>query len=369
MRYGKLGQQKHPTQVHRHQSIPVVDAELLAVGDDEKTGVVDDDIDAAEVIDRRIDEAPNTLLIGNICLDEVCLSTDTMKFLCSWRRRVLLMEPPAFWLFLQVCDDHASTFAGQLQTDPPADAGTASGDDGDTTLQSHALGNLLMGQPTVGGQSTRARTGCQSILLLGLTTLLLGSGIHHADAASVSDRDVLSRIETSRTFKDSLFRHDGESPLRPEDVAGFEGLRYYPPDLSWRFVGQLHRYGRTRQIPLADTGGSTIAVERFGRFVFEHEEKQYWLEIYRSLQGGDLTVYYTDLTTGESTYSAGRYAPISRTEEGAYVLDFNGSYNPYCAYNTDYICPLPPAHNYLPFAVTAGELDVGPDLAHQPSGP
>ena len=75
-------------------------------------------------------------------------------------------------------------------------------------------------------------------------------------------------------------------------------------------------------------------------------------------------MYFTDATNGDLTYGAGRYASVNVSEEGSYVLDFNGSYNPYCAYNEDYICPLPPEHNRLPFAVTAGELDAGPDLAH-----
>jgi hypothetical protein len=111
-------------------------------------------------------------------------------------------------------------------------------------------------------------------------------------------------------------------------VADFQGLRYYRPDPAWRLPGEFHRYGRIRRLRLPDSSGATIVVERYGRFVFEHDGKPFWLEVYRSLQGGGLTVYFTDATNGDLTYGAGRYASVNVSEEGSYVLDFNGSYNP-----------------------------------------
>jgi uncharacterized protein len=174
----------------------------------------------------------------------------------------------------------------------------------------------------------------------------------------------LADIEASRTVKDSLFREGSDSPLRPEDIPAFAGLPYFPPDFTWRISGELHRYGRTRQVPLPDTGGTTIAVERFGRFLFQRDGKHFWLEVYRSLQGGSLTVYFTDETNGALTYGAGRYAAVSALDNGTYTIDFNGAYSPYCAYNEDYICPLPPTQNHLPFEVSAGETYTGPNVAH-----
>lgn len=225
-----------------------------------------------------------------------------------------------------------------------------------------------------GRQSTGAPRKCQRgaaapallrLVLLATVCLVLP----RPDGLAAAPANLTAAIEANRAFKDSLFRHDDSSPLRPDDVTGFQGLRYFAPDPAWYIEGQLHRYGRVRQIQLADTGGTTITVERFGRFLFQHDGKPFWLEVFRSLQAGDLTVYFTDESNGDSTYAAGRYAAVSRSADGVYVLDFNGSYNPYCAYNEDYICPLPPAQNHLPFAVTAGELNVGPDLAHGESGP
>lgn len=218
---------------------------------------------------------------------------------------------------------------------------------------------------TAGRQSTGPSFGCQSVRLAIACILLVSypGPIHSAVDSSHSD-DAVALIEASRALKDSLFRSGDDSPLRPEDIAGFSGLRYFPADPEWRITGEFQRYGRTRQVPLPDTGGSTIAVERYGRFVFQWNGKPFWLEVFRSLQGGSLSVYFTDETNGELTYGAGRYAVVSRSDSGSYLIDFNGAYNPYCAYNEDYICPLPPPQNHLPFKVSAGELVHGPNLAH-----
>ena len=200
-----------------------------------------------------------------------------------------------------------------------------------------------------GGELTPAPGGRQSgrgaaVLLV---LLLAGAG---AGAAS-GEQALTGEIEATRTLKDSLFRHGPESPLRPEDVAGFRGLRYFPVDPAWRIPGEFHRYGRVRRLPMPDSAGATTVVERLGRFLFEHGGRSWRLEVYGSGQDGDLTVFFTDATNGQQTYGAGRYAPLEVDEAGTWLLDFNRAYSPFCAYNPDYICPLPPEQNRLPFAV------------------
>ena len=110
--------------------------------------------------------------------------------------------------------------------------------------------------------------------------------------------------------------------------------------------------------------GSHILFERFGRLFFPFDGKVFWLEIHRNVEAGDLSIFFTDETNGNQTYSAGRYVPLTDLGDGTYLIDFNRSYNPYCAYNSSYVCPMPPAHNHLPFAVLAGERSYGPDVAH-----
>ena len=170
-----------------------------------------------------------------------------------------------------------------------------------------------------------------------------------------ADDSIHAQIEALRAAKDSLLKSE-DSPLLPAQRAHFEQLAYYPIDLSYRLRGELHIYGRQRIVEIPNTDGTTTELERFGRFVAAFGEKDFWLEVYRSPQTGEAEVFFKDLTNGHTTYGGGRYARLTREDDGMYVIDFNNAYNPYCAYNPAYICPLPPQQNHLDFAVEAGEI-------------
>ena len=170
-----------------------------------------------------------------------------------------------------------------------------------------------------------------------------------------ADDSIRAQIEALRAAKDSLLKSE-DSPLLPEHRIRFEQLDYYPIDLSYRLRGELHIYGRQRIVEIPNTDGTTTELERLGRFVAAFGENDFWLEVYRSPQTGETEVFFKDLTNGHTTYGGGRYARLTREDDGMYVIDFNNAYNPYCAYNPIYICPLPPRQNYLEFAIEAGEL-------------
>jgi uncharacterized protein (DUF1684 family) len=98
-------------------------------------------------------------------------------------------------------------------------------------------------------------------------------------------------------------------------------------------------------------------MERIGALAFVLQGQTLHLSAFREV--GETTdrlfVPFTDLTTGQQTYQAGRYLDIARSPTGIYVVDFNLAYNPYCYYNPTYDCPYPPKENRLPVAITAGE--------------
>ena len=172
---------------------------------------------------------------------------------------------------------------------------------------------------------------------------------------SSADDSIRAHIKALRAAKDSLLKSE-DSPLLPAQRARFAQLAYYPIDLRYRLRGELHIYGRQRIVEIPNTDGTTTELERFGRFVAAFGEKDFWLEVYRSPQTGETEIFFKDLTNGHTTYGGGRYARLTREDDGMYVIDFNNAYNPYCAYNPTYICPLPPRQNHLDFAVEAGEL-------------
>ena len=191
--------------------------------------------------------------------------------------------------------------------------------------------------------------GCKNPLYAIACCLCLSFGFASADDS------IRVQIEALRAAKDSLLKSE-DSPLLPAQRARFEQLAYYPIDLRYRLRGELHIYGRQRIVEIPNTDSTITELERFGRFVSAFGEKDFWLEVYRSPQTGEAEVFFKDLTNGHTTYGGGRYARLTREDDGMYVIDFNNAYNPYCAYNPAYICPLPPRQNHLDFAVEAGEL-------------
>jgi len=73
-------------------------------------------------------------------------------------------------------------------------------------------------------------------------------------------------------------------------------------------------------------------------------------------QGDGLFIPFRDSTSGSETYGAGRYVEAEPLGDGRFELDFNRAYNPYCAYNDAWRCPLPPRENWLTVPIRAGEL-------------
>ena len=205
-------------------------------------------------------------------------------------------------------------------------------------------------------------------MLLWSGAMVLGLAIPWAEAAQgvTSGGDSLAlQYERTRALKDSLLRADPNSPLPPPVRAGFAGLSYFPPDPQYRLLGALSVYGRRQRISVPTTNnGPALPMEKYGRLQAQLQGKAFWLEVYRSLENGELEVFFRDPTNGTQTYGGGRYVPVVELGNGHYLIDFNMCYSPYCAYNPTYVCPLPPPQNHLSIPILAGEKAFGPDLAH-----
>ena len=171
------------------------------------------------------------------------------------------------------------------------------------------------------------------------------------------------RVERDRQAKDLAFKEDPETPILAEDLDSFEDLEYWPPTPSLRFVGSIHFYDRAERFEVVTTAGKRRPCERLGWLSFVYDRQVCVLQIYRLLDSdptdetGSLFVPFTDTTTGNETYPAGRYVNLERTADDRYVLDFNRAYNPYCAYGAPerFACPVTPAANRLPVRIESGE--------------
>lgn len=101
------------------------------------------------------------------------------------------------------------------------------------------------------------------------------------------------------------------------------------------------------------TTGEVQTYERFCRFKFQVEGQEVWLTIYHNENGYFLP--FADALAGKETYGAGRYLEPKELPEGRFAVDFNLAYNPYCAYNDRWSCPITPPENRLKVAIRAGE--------------
>lgn len=174
-----------------------------------------------------------------------------------------------------------------------------------------------------------------------------------APAFEMQMREVMDIADVRRT-KDEYFRRAHDSPLTVEQRAHFAGLRYFPEDAAYRFTVTLDSgsAGGTDEVEMSD--GSTNRMRRAGAVRFEIAGERAELAAYE--QGEELFIPFRDGTSGKETYGAGRYVEAEPLGDGRFALDFNRAYNPYCAYNEHWRCPLPPRENWLAVPIRAGEL-------------
>jgi uncharacterized protein len=145
------------------------------------------------------------------------------------------------------------------------------------------------------------------------------------------------------------------SPVPEKARATFEGPEFFPYAPEWRLIGDLQRLPVQRFDRMAATHGKTQDYLEYGKVPVAANGDTVTLMVYRPLDHPEqYFVPFRDSTTGDETYGGGRYAHLDSLDVHRWVLDFNQSYNPYCAYDSVWICPLSPPANTLPFRVRAG---------------
>lgn len=162
-------------------------------------------------------------------------------------------------------------------------------------------------------------------------------------------------------FRANLYSNHPQSPI-PEEQRHILSLDYFEYEPDARVVAMPVPADPVRY-EIGTSSGGTYTFTRFGGASFEIFGQRcslelYWLEGY----GGGLFVPFRDLTSGNETYGAGRYlldtvkgADLGMEGEGL-VFDFNFAYQPSCAYDPRWVCPLAPEPNHLRLKVRAGEL-------------
>ena len=170
------------------------------------------------------------------------------------------------------------------------------------------------------------------------------------------DRETWLRALTRfRAEKDDFFATSSDSPLRGSE--GVHPLRYFDPDPSFRFEAKLQRYSGPEAVMVATSKGTRQLFNRVGHFDLDLVTVPFRIRAYQSAERDDPSLFlpFRDGTSGNESYGAARYLDLEVEHDDEYAVDFNYAYNPYCAYSENYVCPLPPAENWLKVPIRAGE--------------
>ena len=163
----------------------------------------------------------------------------------------------------------------------------------------------------------------------------------------------MTELEEFRKEKDGFFKTHPQSPLMPEQKKTFTGLNYFPENPALQLEVKVEEFPAKETIAMQTSTGEVQRYQKFGKFKFIAEGQAAELTLYAGPHGFFLP--FADALAGTETYGAGRYLEPEPIGSGKFRVDFNLAYNPYCAYNENYSCPLTPRENRLKVSIRAGE--------------
>jgi uncharacterized protein len=181
-----------------------------------------------------------------------------------------------------------------------------------------------------------------------------------------------------RAEVDSFFRHDRNSPFHRDTLVTYHGINWFPINPYYRGQSTLHRYDHPDTVDVLGTKGEKRRELRYGYFEFavpgdRETPSMVRLNVYKFtpydgerylLFKDNLSVWFTDKTTGEETYGVGRYVEIGNEQPDpsfVYTIDLNKAFNPYCAYSNLYSCAIPRKEDHLDVALRVGEKKYHPE--------
>lgn len=152
-----------------------------------------------------------------------------------------------------------------------------------------------------------------------------------------------------------------KSPLKDKDRKKFKGLDFYKFDSTYVVKATLKRTPDAKPFKMKTTTDRRPDYVIYGEVTFVLKGKEYKLNIYQILSLKNKEGYvdylflpFLDDTNGNGSYGGGRYVEARIPEGDTITIDFNTAYNPYCAYNEKYSCPIVPRENYIATEVEAG---------------
>lgn len=182
------------------------------------------------------------------------------------------------------------------------------------------------------------------------------NGITQSDSSAWLNDVLTFQSELNKEFADSA-----TSPLLPDDLKTFTHLDFFSINAEFRIEAKFIRTPNEKPFKMITSGTRRPEYVKYGEARFIYKGKYGKLSIYQNIQLSQkegyedyLFIPFRDLTSGKESYGAGRYLDLKIPQGDVIVIDFNKAYNPLCAYNHKYSCPIPPEENHLQIAVYAG---------------
>lgn len=170
--------------------------------------------------------------------------------------------------------------------------------------------------------------------------------------------------QTAKEFQEELNRDYADStksPLTEADLKVFKELDFFPINEKFIVNAKFIRVKRAKVFKMKTSTSRTPEYKKYGELHFTIDGKEYKLNVYQSIDLSKKEEYkdylflpFSDLTNGKESYIGGRYIDMKIQDAKVWEIDFNKAYNPYCAYNHKYSCPIVPLENDLDVAILAG---------------
>jgi len=182
----------------------------------------------------------------------------------------------------------------------------------------------------------------------------------------INSVQLFAQQKSAQQFQEELDQHyaDAEkSPLTKKDRRKFKGHPFFDIDSTFIVVAQFKRTPETTPFQMKTTTDRLPTYEKYGEATFKINGVSYTLNLYQSHRlrevekyKNDLFLPFIDATSGNDSYGGGRFIDLLIPKGDEIIIDFNQAYNPYCAYNHAYSCPIPPKENDLNVRIEAGVM-------------
>jgi uncharacterized protein (DUF1684 family) len=197
-----------------------------------------------------------------------------------------------------------------------------------------------------------------SHILIVIVSAVVLAAVAYMFTAAESPEAYIEKVEKERERQFKFIKFNVESPLNEEQRRSFQLLTFYDINPVYRVKARLIpiENKKVREVPLTD--GSKEKYIEHSYAEFELGGKTNKLLLLQSVKETDMRNFFlafADETSGKETYGGGRFLNVRQDGKNSITIDFNLAYNPYCAYNPNYACPLPPKENLMTIAIEAGE--------------